>query len=244
MKYLNFALAAVFLASAGSAKADVLIASLNQISFTPVKTCSSPCVTAPTITTVGTVQATDEAGYVDVLVTLVNGATFINTGGPHAPFVYNVGTPTLATSVTPAPVYSPSTSGFIADTSNPVEETPYGNFSNGIRYVDVDSLGNFADHQNGGGHGNPGPLEFHLAGLTVNDFKANAGGYFFGADVIACTGIAGVECNTGGVAANHITIVSHTVPAVPEPSTWAMMIVGFLCIGTVAYRRRNARAAA
>jgi hypothetical protein len=31
-----------------------------------------------------------------------------------------------------------------------------------------------------------------------------------------------------------------TTTAVPEPSTWAMMILGFLGIGTMAYRRRNA----
>jgi hypothetical protein len=28
-------------------------------------------------------------------------------------------------------------------------------------------------------------------------------------------------------------------PAVPEPSTWAMMILGFLGVGFMAYRRRN-----
>jgi hypothetical protein len=29
------------------------------------------------------------------------------------------------------------------------------------------------------------------------------------------------------------------VAAVPEPSTWAMMILGFAGIGYIAYRRRN-----
>jgi hypothetical protein len=28
-------------------------------------------------------------------------------------------------------------------------------------------------------------------------------------------------------------------PAVPEPSTWAMMILGFLGLGFMAYRRKN-----
>ena len=36
---------------------------------------------------------------------------------------------------------------------------------------------------------------------------------------------------------------SDTVAAVPEPSTWAMMILGFAGIGFMAYRRRNQSAA-
>jgi PEP-CTERM motif len=35
-----------------------------------------------------------------------------------------------------------------------------------------------------------------------------------------------------------------TITPVPEPSTWAMMMLGFLGIGTMAYRRRNASRAA
>jgi hypothetical protein len=36
-----------------------------------------------------------------------------------------------------------------------------------------------------------------------------------------------------------VDIVGASVAAVPEPSTWAMMVVGFLGVGFVAYRRRN-----
>jgi hypothetical protein len=32
---------------------------------------------------------------------------------------------------------------------------------------------------------------------------------------------------------------TNPVSAVPEPSTWAMMILGFAGIGFIAYRRRN-----
>ena len=38
---------------------------------------------------------------------------------------------------------------------------------------------------------------------------------------------------------DSITITTDLTAAVPEPSTWAMMILGFLGIGTMAYRRRN-----
>ncbi len=56
---------------------------------------------------------------------------------------------------------------------------------------------------------------------------------------MACTGFAEVTCNTGGVAANHVTIGHETVPGVPEPSTWTMMFLGFCGLGWFAYRRRN-----
>jgi hypothetical protein len=218
----GFLAATGLLACAGQSEASVLTAQLDQISF------SVPAF----VTSVGTVTATDQAGYVDVLVTLNNGALFINTGGPHTPFVYNLDTPTNATSVTPAPVGGahPLT-GFIGALGGPQSDTPYGNFTNGIRYVNFDG----SDAQNGGGHGNPGPLDFHLVGITVADLIANAGGYYFGADVIACTGIAGASCTTGSVAANHITVTG----SVPEPSTWAMMILGFFGVGFMAYRRKQ-----
>ena len=32
---------------------------------------------------------------------------------------------------------------------------------------------------------------------------------------------------------------NFTLDAVPEPSTWAMMILGFLGLGWLAYRRKN-----
>jgi hypothetical protein len=39
-------------------------------------------------------------------------------------------------------------------------------------------------------------------------------------------------------------VQSHSTPipvngAVPEPSTWAMMILGFACVGFMAHRKRK-----
>jgi hypothetical protein len=42
---------------------------------------------------------------------------------------------------------------------------------------------------------------------------------------------------------NDVLTIS-TVAAVPEPSTWAMMILGFASVGLVAYRRKRALAMA
>jgi outer membrane lipase/esterase len=65
----------------------------------------------------------------------------------------------------------------------------------------------------------------------------------------ACGAISGANCNTyaywDGI---HPTEAAHAViadafvaqvTAVPEPSTWAMMILGFLGIGFMAYRRNQ-----
>jgi len=38
--------------------------------------------------------------------------------------------------------------------------------------------------------------------------------------------------------------VTANISAVPEPSTWAMMILGFAGVGFLAYRRRNQTAVA
>jgi hypothetical protein len=38
---------------------------------------------------------------------------------------------------------------------------------------------------------------------------------------------------------DNTQFVTATISAVPEPSTWAMMILGFAGVGYLAYRRRN-----
>jgi hypothetical protein len=37
----------------------------------------------------------------------------------------------------------------------------------------------------------------------------------------------------------EVRIVGEFAGAVPEPSTWAMMILGFAGLGFMAYRRKN-----
>ena len=64
----------------------------------------------------------------------------------------------------------------------------------------------------------------------------------------ACGAIVGANCSTyeywDGI---HPTTTAHlliadafvAVATVPEPSTWAMMILGFAGVGFMAYRRRQ-----
>ena len=37
----------------------------------------------------------------------------------------------------------------------------------------------------------------------------------------------------------HVTVTADSISAVPEPSTWAMMLLGFAGVGFMAYRRRS-----
>jgi len=65
-----------------------------------------------------------------------------------------------------------------------------------------------------------------VGGLTLSEIVANSGGYYFASDIIGANG------NTGNVAANAVSTV-------PEPSTWAMLILGFMGVGFMAYRRKS-----
>jgi hypothetical protein len=59
------------------------------------------------------------------------------------------------------------------------------------------------------------------------------GAYFTGT-----TAAPTFKLGTYGTSGDSLTITDITA-AVPEPSTWAMMILGFCGIGFMAYRRRN-----
>jgi PEP-CTERM motif len=85
-------------------------------------------------------------------------------------------------------------------------------------------------------HPTTGFLEFTMtdAGtLSVANFALSSGGspsVFLSADISSTNG------NTGPVGSGpSITVFS----AVPEPSTWAMMILGFVGVGFMAYRRKS-----
>jgi hypothetical protein len=83
-----------------------------------------------------------------------------------------------------------------------------------------------------------GPLVFSItstAGLDISSFTANlyqGQNVFFTADLVNAAGATG---NIGAL------IDRSNIPggAVPEPSTWAMMLLGFGGIGAMVRRRRN-----
>ena len=69
-------------------------------------------------------------------------------------------------------------------------------------------------------------LVFSVANATIADVTAGNPLNIFVADVFG-----GQTGNTGPVDAG--------IPAVPEPSTWAMMLLGFAGVGFMAYRRKS-----
>jgi hypothetical protein len=74
----------------------------------------------------------------------------------------------------------------------------------------------------------PGPTSFSTSPFTVT--APSAGDYSFT--------LLYAEC-CGGPADLVWSINSSVVGGVPEPSTWAMMILGFCGLGLMAYRRRG-----
>ena len=50
--------------------------------------------------------------------------------------------------------------------------------------------------------------------------------------------------SSGSWLASTITVTASAIVVVPEPSTWALMLIGFGGVGWLAYRRRRATAPA
>jgi hypothetical protein len=207
-----FAAAALFVL-AGQSQAAVYTSNLDLF--------ATNAGIAPAGTILGVVTITDVTGGVTVDVKLQNGAEFVNTGG-HTTFAFNLNPTSLLTNISQI---SGLTSGFTFQTPVPgsYADPSFGPFSYGIECT--------TGCPNGGT--NPpvppssGPLDFKISGVTTSDFTAVTG-FVFASDLIGPSG------GTGAVAGDPL------VASVPEPSTWAMMILGFLGVGLFAYRKKTA----
>lgn len=153
---------------------------------------------------VGTITLTQNgANAVDVSVDLLDGYGFLNTGGPHTPFAFNLaGSGTLSISPFTTPAGGVFGSYTFSLNSSGGSNTPFGVFG-----VALDS-----NAPNGSGAAYYGDLLFTLnrtGGLDTSDFVANAGGYFFSADLTDHT-------NTGAQA--------WKVSAVPIPAAFPLFL--------------------
>ena len=121
---------------------------------------------------------------------------------------------------------TPLQAGFAPDTAPPIGASPFNNFLTGLTFsgspttsklvFDYDVASNFTLLADGS--------QFLLSTRTSGNGGTPA---LFAVDVINGAGTTG---NAGATAFS---------PAVPETSTWAMMILGFMGVGFLAYRRRG-----
>ena len=161
--------------------------------------------------TQATMTVTDAAGGVDVKLTTATSTSFLaSTGGGHITIAWNVDPATAATSILPA---TPTFTAKTAPIGPPGCSAGCGSFTNGLQ-------GNWSGTSNSF----LGPVTFFLAGLTTADFINNSEGFMAAVDI---NGSAG----TGEVAG------TGTLSAIPEPSTWAMMLLGFAGLAFLGYRK-------
>src|SRR2546430_15209276 len=208
--------AAVALAALGflSFASTSSMASVVLTADLTVDNCTGGCSTG--VQPFGTVTVTQltSGGVVTVDVQLATPYFFQpHTGNSNDTFVFNpVGLG--------APVVSAASilAGFaVGANTNP--EDGFGNFTNAIQYTGLQLTTQF--------------LEFTMtdAGtLSAANFALSTGG---NPNVLFAADIANTNGKTGPVGSGPFTA------AVPEPSTWAMMILGFLGVGFMAYRRKS-----
>ena len=168
---------------------------------------------------VGTITLTqNDANSVIVSVDLLDGYGFLNTGGKHTPFAFNL-TPSagaLSISAFSTPLNGVYASGAFSLNTGGGDNTPFGTFG-----VALDSSAG-----NGSGNAYYGDLLFTLSrttGLTIADFVANADGYFFSADL--------TDGDSTGAQA-------WKVSQVPVPAALPLFLTALAALGLIARRKR------
>jgi hypothetical protein len=75
--------------------------------------------------------------------------------------------------------------------------------------------------------------------LLDNQFNFNSAGYFIFSNIGLFNKVVLYSTNNSFEVDNVGFFLPSTTPSVPEASTWVMMILGFLGVGLVGYRRRG-----
>ena len=167
----------------------------------------------------GQVEVTQGVNALNFTVTLFDGLKFTDTGMGHSAFTFSLaGEPAIGFTGLPA--------GFTTFTSaNAIQNSPFAFFDYAVTCTDTcrPSIGGYAS-----------PLTFTVtgAGLTLASLATATGTFMgqtvlFAADTISTTGVTGTVA--GGPLAG----------GVPEPATWAMMILGMGMVGMGLRLRRR-----
>lgn len=216
---IRFAVAAsalaISLAAASAAGATTVISDLTVNGASGGLNVSAPY---------GKVTVDDAGGTLAFTVDLTNGLVFRNApDGNHWSFGFdlNVATGGIGS-------ITDNGTGTFTVQSGSHNFSPFGSF-NYVLECDSCSTGYNAN--------SPTQLKFVVTApttLTVNSIIANGSGNFFAADVADSNG------STGNVGATGF----RPPGGIPEPATWAMMLMGFGGLGAVLRTQRRQRALA
>ncbi|MHB8530585.1 MAG: PEPxxWA-CTERM sorting domain-containing protein [Caulobacteraceae bacterium] len=205
--------------AAGAATLAVALAGSAQAAtyLLTLDGCTGGCGTAP----FGKVVTSQEGtGTVDVTVTLFNGAIFHDTNDPqHHALVFDLtGSPTVTISDLGSPFTADGTQAAGSNSAS-----PFGDFEYVINFPHEKkppAISTFS-------------FDVSAASLTPASFTFTYSDF---GHVLFATDIIGANGNTGNVGA--------LAGAVPEPASWAMMLIGFLGLGALLRRRRGSSLAA
>ncbi len=257
MARLNLTAAAAALALSGAAFLALPVTTANAtewISQLDYKN-SAPTTKVSSFGYVKIVDGLAGGTEVDVSVYLDPGySLFLDTGNTHKqqPFTFNL----FDTPDSTVTISNVTDSRISYDAVGSYKQDAFGYFTNSLACLTCV-----------GAHGVPPPLVFtvtNAAGITFpgqnyrldannvllpatpqdpltgNRFVSNSSGYLFAADIYQNSPGCGAAC-TFVVAARDAS--ETVINAVPEPSTWALMILGFGGIGALARRNRKLRLA-
>ena len=168
----------------------------------------------------GTVSVTENAGSLLFIETLAAGYRIHKGNANHNAFSFSIlGDPNVTV--------SNLTAGFAAIDTSPnsdVSSPPFGTFFTAIECTTACGPGF--------GGGFAGPLSFTLSStgsLSLSSLgfnKINSNNIYFTSDLVNSNGMTGNVGATAGIG------------AVPEPTTWALMLIGFGAAG-ISLRRRK-----
>jgi hypothetical protein len=196
------------LAVPSGAQAAVLTVDLNDY---------ASAVNSPSGQTLATMTVMDlSGGGVSVSYALNSPATFFaSTGGGHITAAFNLDKTITAAAITDTTPSSPGFAKVIPVTGVPGGAgSGFGNFTAGLQ-----------GDWNGTNNSFAGPITFDVAGISVSDFVVNSNGYFAVVDALGNRGTGEIGGKIG------------TVVGTPEPSTWAMLLLGFAGLGFAGYRK-------